>query len=450
MIPARFAHGEPKNMTGTTHKRALGPWMLTALVAGNMVGSGIYYLPTELASFGSISLLAWVFTSIGALLLALVFAKLGMLMPRIGGPYAYCREAFGEFVGFQMAYNYWIALWIGNSAIAVALSGYLGVFFPVLNEDRVLSFFVSAGTLWILTIINIIGVRWAGITQLITSILKFTPLILISVVGLFCIHPSFIPHFNTTTQSNAAALSGAATLTFWAFVGLESATVPAEDVINPKRNIPRATIIGTLIAAVIYIIGTLAVMGQIPADQLAHSTAPFADAARILFGPIGASFIAIGAIVSCFGALNGWVLMQAQVPLAAARDGIFPKIFAKESKAGTPVNGLLITSTLITCLLLLTINKGLITQFKFITLLATLSGLIPYFFTTMAELMIFIKDRDLLKHENLIPSVIIAILAGIYAFWMIIGSGQDTVFYGTLLFFSSIPVYIWIKYREQK
>lgn len=430
------------------HKRALGPWMLTALVAGNMVGSGIFYLPTELASFGSISLLAWVFTSCGALLLALVFAKLGMLMPRIGGPYAYCREAFGEFVGFQMAYNYWIALWIGNSAITVALTGYLGVFFPVLNNDRVLSFFISAGTLWIITIINIIGVRWAGLMQLITTILKFTPLIILSIVGIISLHPQNIPAFNLTGHSNFSALSGAATLTLWAFVGLESATVPAEDAIDPKRNIPRATIIGTIIAALIYIAGTLAVMGQIPASQLVHSTAPFADAARVLFGPIGASLIAIGAIVSCLGALNGWTLLPAQIPLAAARDGIFPKIFAKESRFGTPMNGLLITSSLITCLLLLTLDKGLIKQFQFITLLATLAGLIPYFFTTMAELMIFIKDRDLVKHERLLPSIMVAILAGIYAFWTISGSGQDTVFYGSLLFFSSIPVYVWMKYRE--
>lgn len=431
------------------HKRALGPWMLTALVAGNMVGSGIFYLPTELAGYGSISLLAWVFTSCGALLLALVFAKLGMLLPRIGGPYAYCREAFGEFVGFQMAYNYWIALWIGNAAITVALAGYLGVFFPVLNSSPIMSFFVSAGTLWTLTIINIIGVRWAGITQLVTTILKFAPLLLISIVGLIYLHPHNIPAFNTTGKSNISALSGAATLTLWAFVGLESATVPAEDVINPKRNIPRATIIGTLIAAVIYIIGTLAVMGQVPADQLAHSTAPFADAAKVLFGPIGASLIAFGAIVSCLGALNGWTLLPAQILLAASRDGIFPKMFAKESRFGTPTNGLIVTSILITGILLLTLDKGLVKQFQFITLLATLAGLIPYFFTTMAELMIFIKDRDLVKHEKLIPSVIVAILAGIYAFWTIIGSGQDTVFYGSLLFFSSIPVYVWMKYREK-
>jgi APA family basic amino acid/polyamine antiporter len=375
----------------TTQKRALGPWMLTALVAGNMVGSGIFYLPTELASFGSISLLAWVFTSIGALLLALVFAKLSMLIPRIGGPYAYCREAFGEFIGFQIAYNYWIALWIGNGAICVAFSGYLGVFFPILNHNPVYSFFISISTLWFLTLINIAGVRWAGIMQLITTILKFTPLLLVGIFGLIFLHPQNIPAFNITGKSDFFALSSAATLTLWAFVGLESATIPAEDVINPKKNIPRATIIG---------------------------------------------------------ALNGWTLLPAQVTLAASRDGIFPKIFAKESRFKTPINGLLITSTLITCLLLLTLNKGLIKQFQFITLLATLAGLIPYFFCTMAELMIFIKDRDLVKHKKLFPSIIIAILAGIYAFWTIIGSGQETVFYGSLLFFSSIPVFVWIKYRE--
>jgi APA family basic amino acid/polyamine antiporter len=430
------------------HKRSLGPWMLTALVAGNMVGSGIFYLPTELANFGSISLLAWVFTSIGAILLALVFSKLSMIIPRIGGPYAYCHAAFGEFIGFQMAYNYWIALWIGNAAIAVAFSGYLGVFFPELNNNPVPSFFVSAGALWFVTIINIVGVRWAGAMQLVTTILKFAPLLLVGIFGLIYLHPQYIPAFNTSGQSNFTALSSAATLTLWAFIGLESATVPAEDVVNPRRNIPLATILGTLLAAAIYIIGTLAVMGQIPADKLAHSTAPFADAARALFGPSGAAFIAFGAIISCIGALNGWTLLPAQITLAAARDNIFPKTFAKESRNGTPVNGLIITSVLITCLLLLTLNKGLIKQFQFITLLATLAGLIPYFFTTMAELMIFIKDRDLAKHKNLFPSIVIAILAGIYSFWTIIGSGQETVFYGSLLFFSSIPVYIWMKYRE--
>jgi APA family basic amino acid/polyamine antiporter len=191
-------------------------------------------------------------------------------------------------------------------------------------------------------------------------------------------------------------------------------------------------------------------MGQIPADQLAQSKAPFADAARILFGPVGASLITVGAIVSCFGALNGWTLLAAQIPLAAARDKIFPQVFAKESQRGTPVNGLIITSSLITCLLFLTLDQGLIKQFQFIALLATLSGLIPYFFTVMAELMIFIKDRHLFQHEKLWPSVIIAILAGIYAFWMIIGSGQNIVFYGSLLFFTSIPVYIWMKHRETK
>lgn len=433
-----------------THKRVLGPWMLTALVAGNMIGSGIFYLPTELAGFGSISLLSWVFTSAGALLLALVFARLGMLLPRVGGPYAYTREAFGEFVGFQMAYNYWIALVVGNGAIAVAFVGYLGVFFPVLNDNHVLSFIICVASVWMMAILNIMGVRWAGAMQLLTTILKLTPLLMIGIIGTLFLKPHVLPHFNTSGHSNIFAFSGAATLTLWAFIGLESATVPAEDVENPKRNIPRATIYGTLIAALVYILGTLAVMGQVPADQLAHSTAPFADAAKVLFGPWGEYMVAIGAIISSFGALIGWTLLTGQIPLAAARDGIFPKMFAQETKNGTPKNALLVSTILLTILLLLTLNKGLIKQFQFVTLLATLATVIPYFFTAMAELVIFIKDRYLIAGEKIVGSVIIAILAGIYSFWMIMGSGEDTVFYGALLFFTSVPVYVWMKHREHK
>lgn len=432
------------------HKRVLGPWMLTALVAGNMIGSGIFYLPTELAGFGSISLLSWLFTSAGAILLALVFARLGMLLPRVGGPYAYTREAFGEFVGFQMAYNYWIALVVGNGAIAVAFVGYLGVFFPVLNDNHVLSFFVCVISVWSMAILNIMGVRWAGAMQLLTTILKITPLLLIGIFGTILLKPHFLPAFNTSGHSNIFAFSGAATLTLWAFVGLESATVPAEDVENPKRNIPRATIYGTLIAAVVYILGTLAVMGQVPPDQLAHSTAPFADAGKALFGPIGGDMVAIGAIISSFGALIGWTLLTGQIPMAAARDGIFPKMFAKETKNGTPANALIVSSILLTILLMLTLNKGLIKQFQFVTLLATLATVIPYFFTAMAELVIFIKDRYLIAGEKILGSIIIAILAGVYAFWMIIGSGEDTVFYGALLFFSSAPVYVWMKHKEHQ
>ncbi len=188
--------------TSPTPRRALGVWMLTALVAGNMIGSGVFLLPASLASFGSISIVAWILTSIGAIFLALVFAKLGSLLPRVGGPYAYCREGFGNFTGFQVAYNYWIALWVGNSAIAVAGVSYLSVFFPILKANHQIFGLASIGLVWLMTFINIMGVRQAGIVQLITTILKLLPLILIATFGLLFIHPHYFADFNISHQSN--------------------------------------------------------------------------------------------------------------------------------------------------------------------------------------------------------------------------------------------------------
>jgi APA family basic amino acid/polyamine antiporter len=424
--------------------------MLTALVAGNMIGSGVFLLPASLAAYGSIGLFSWCFTSLGALCLGLAFAKLSTIMPKTGGPYAYCREGFGDFVGFQMAYNYWIALWVGNAAIVVAFTGYLGVFWPALSSNHLLAFVVGAATVWLMTLINILGVRSVGVVQLVTTILKLAPLLLITIIGLFFIHPAYLEAFNVSGKSNLSALSSAATLTLWAFIGLESATVPAEDVQNPQRNISRATIYGVLIAGIVYIFSSLAVMGLVPNAVLAHSTAPYADAARVIFGPVGGLLIAVGAIISCFGTLNGWTLLQGQVPLAAARDGLFPKAFTKVSSRGVPVFGLVFTSVLVTLLLLLTLNDGLVKQFTFIILLATLSTLIPYLFTMVAELMIFMNNRAQFNGKRLLGSSVIAMLGIVYSFWMIVGSGEDTVFYGCLLFFSSTPVYAWIKWRAQQ
>jgi len=434
----------------TSPKGGLGLWMLTALVAGNMIGSGIFLLPASLAAYGSIGILSWVFTGVGAIFLALVFARLSTLIPKTGGPYAYCRAGFGDFIGFEVAYNYWIALCVGNAAIVVAFVGYLEQFWPQLHDNSLLSFGVKMAAVWIMAFINIIGVRNAGTVQLITTILKMLPLLLISVVGLWYLNPHHFTEFNLTGKSNFAAFTGAATLTLWSFIGLESATVPAEQAKN-TRDIAKATILGTTIAAIIYILSTTAVMGLIAPSQLAHTNAPYAEAATLIFGKAGGLFIAIGAIISCLGALNGWTLLQGQVPLAAARDGLFPKFFAKEStRFGTPVNGLVVSAILISLLLVLTVNASLIEQFTLIILLATLSSLIPYFFTALAELMIFIKMRNEFNAQRFWGSSTIAILAAAYAFWTIAGSGQEMVFYGCLLFLSGVPVYVWMQWRATK
>src|SRR5512132_24245 len=158
-------------------RRGLGLGLATALVIGNMVGSGVFLLPSSLAKYGGISLVAWLFTAAGAMLLALVFARLGRAFPRTGGPYAYARRAFGDFVGFQTAWGYWIAVWAGNAAIAVAFVGYLAVFWPALTAQNLLAALVAIATIWLLTLANIVGVRAGGMIQLVTTVLRFIPLV---------------------------------------------------------------------------------------------------------------------------------------------------------------------------------------------------------------------------------------------------------------------------------
>lgn len=439
-------------MAINTKTKGLGFWMLTALVVGNMIGSGIYLLPSSLASYGSISLLSWILTTVGSLLLALLFVNLNKALPRTGGPYLYCHEAFGDFIGFLIAYTYWIAIWVANAAVAVALVGYLSIFIPTMSEQSPnyqpwLALFAKVGSVWFFTIINIIGVRSAGITQIITTILKILPLIILTVVGLFFIDPHYLKAFNTSGQSNLAALGGAGTLTFWAFIGLESATIPAEDANNPK-DIARATIFGTLVAAVIYIASTVVIMGLIPSQLLQISEAPYAEVAKLLFGHKFVILITLSAIISCAGALNGWILLQGQVPYAAARDGLFPQFFAKLGRFHTPVIGQIVSSGLVTLLLLLTINSTLVKQFTFIVLLATLSYLVPYFACALAELRL-LQIKPQLFHGKRLGKYLLGVLAGIYSLWMIVGSGWEVIQYGLILFLTGLPLYAILKWQQR-
>lgn len=422
--------------------------MLITLVTGNMIGSGMFLLPSSLAAYGSISLFSWVITTIGSMLLALVFANLGKIMPRTGGPYAYAHEGFGDFIGFQTAYNYWVALWVGNAAIAIAMIGYLRVFFPILDSAHA-TCLAAIAVLWLLTFVNVVGVRRAGVLQLFATVFKLIPIVLVALLGWWYFHPSYLTqHFNISGHSNLFAVSNAATLTLWAFIGLESATVPAGSVENPSRNIPLATIIGTLIAAVAYIASSTAIMGMVPLDQLMHSTSPFADAAAIMFGQWGRWIIAAGAAISCFGALNGWAMLQGQVAMAAADNNLFPKIFAKRNRFDSPGVGLVITAVLITILLLLSASPNLVHQFDVIILVATLASLLPYFYTAMAHILLLKKEG--VWQPGAKKHIVIALLATVYSCWAILGSGETIIFYGMILLLSSIPIYVYVKIRYAK
>lgn len=245
-------------------------------------------------------------------------------------------------------------------------------------------------------------------------------------------------------------MTAVAALTLWAFIGVESATVPADDVDNPRRTIPRATVIGTLVTALVYIAGTTAVMGILPAATLADSGAPFADAADSAFGTWAGPVIAGAAIISAFGCLNGWILLQGQVPMAAARDGLFPKVFAKTTRSGAPIVGLIVSSVFITALTLMNYNASLVDQFTFVILLATLTTLIPYVFSAAAQLMLLVTDRARFDVKRLAGHASVAALALAYGIWTVAGSGYQVVYRGLLLLLLGIPVFLWMKYAAAR
>ena len=349
----------------------------------------------------------------------------------------------------MIAWGYWIGLWSGNAAIAVAMIGYLGIFFPEVSQNPYLGASIAIGAVWFTAWINCRGVKSAGIFQLITTIIKLLPLALVTLFGLFKLNPEHFTAFNISGQSDFVALTGSASLCLWAFLGLESACVPSEDVDNPKRTIPLATILGTLFAAILYILATISLMGLISPTELANSTAPFADGARMLIGPAGAWLVGLGAVISCLGALNGWTLMTAQIPMAAARDELFPQIFGKLSRKGIPIAGIIIQTVLISLLVATNFSRGLVGAFNFIISLAVMTTLLPYAMATMAKLTLMLGRKSSGKPMLSTKDIIITIFAFLYSVWALAGSGQETVYWGFLLLMAGLPVYVWITFKKR-
>lgn len=429
--------------------KSLGLWACVALVVGNMIGSGIFLLPASLARIGPISMWGWVLTSVGALILAVIFGRLAQLVTKTGGPYAYCEVGYGEFAGFIIAWGYWIALWTGNAAVAVALVGYLGYLVPAIGDSTEMSLAAALIAIWTLTLINIRGVSEAGMVQAITTIGKLVPLLLIGSLGLIWVDLENFSPANLSGEGDLAAISAAAALTLWAYLGLESATVPSGDVVEPEKTIPRATILGVLIAAVVYISVTFVAIGVVPSAQLSQSSAPLSDVATAMWGVAGGILIAIGAVISTFGTLNGFTLLSGQVPYGAALDRVFPSALGKLSRYGTPANALILSNLLASILIVMNFFKGLVGAFEVIILLAVMSSLLPYAMCALAEIMIRLKGHGTqLTTLGRAKVVILGTLGFVYALWAIYGSGAETVFLGFLLVLAGIPIHVWIKSRQ--
>ncbi len=431
-------------------KKEITLFMATMLVCGNMIGSGVFMLPATLAEVsGPIStIIAWILTTIGSILIALSFANLGSKYPSTGGAYQYTKEAFGEFAGFLSAWLYWNGSWIGNAAIIVALASYSSAIIPALNNPTVSIIFTSS-ILWIFTFINIVGVKKAGKIQSFVTVFKIGFFALFIIVAFLNFDSSnILPLIPDGKGLNTIPL--AATSTLWAFVGLESATVTAGEISNPEKNVKKSTIYGIMIASIIYILISVASMGAMSNNELALSSAPLTE---ILTNSLGATIgkpLALSVVICILGTTIGWLLSTARVAYAAGEDGVFPKAFGKLSpKYGTPVNSLVIGSILVNILLIMNYQKSMVSAFTFITILATLTFLPVYLLTAAAEMMLLFKDERKLTLSVFIKKSFVPLLAFIYALWTIYGSGAETVMWGFILMLIGIPFYIY-NYHKNK
>ncbi|MHB8911073.1 MAG: amino acid permease [Lysobacter sp.] len=420
-----------------TIDRPLGFWSATALVVGSMIGSGVFLLPAALAQYGGASLIGWGITLCGALLLALTFARLAMRWPQTGGPYVYARNAFGELPGFVVAWSYWVSIWCANAAIAVAFAGSVGAIFPAATATPVRAAGCALAGLWVCSAINLAGVREAGRMQVVTTVLKVLPLVLFGGVALWFVEARQFHPFNPTSDSLPQVAQATVALTLWAFLGLEAATVPAGSIRDAERTVPRATIVGTLIAGVATILACTAVLGLLPAEVLKDSQAPMADTARLLWGPAAGIALAVVAAVSCFGALNGWVLISAQLPLAAARDGLFPSLFARLDAHGTPVVGVLVSGALASALVVSNYSRSLVQVFTFSILLSTAATLLPYVVSSAAWLW-----RGAGGTSRTIAAAALA-----YSLYALAGIGGESLLWGAVLVAAGLPVY-WLMRRR--
>jgi len=437
-------------MDETGNKQQIGIYIATSLVVGNMIASGIFLLPSNLANLGGISIFGWLISGFGAILLAFLFARLSKLVPKTGGPYQFPKEGFGEFLGFMSGWGYWSSVVLSNASIAIVFTGYFLIFVPGWSDFPYISIIITLSAIWILTWLNSRGVKAGGQMQLVTTILKILPLVVLMVAGLFYFNTDHFSPFNSSGQSDLAAISAAVALTLFAFMGVESATVPAGNVKDPKNTIPRATIIGTLITVVVYVLTSLSVMGLVPPEQLVESSAPLADAAAILWGDVGKYLVGFGALASTFGALNGWILIQGQIPMAMAEDQIFPPVFKRLSKGKFPVTGLIISSILITIIVLANQSKGLVDLFATLILLSAFLTLISYIFSSMSEVLILIKLKQDGWQKKLIPAFIISIPTFGFTLWAVYGSGLETVFYGFIALMIGTPFYVWSKIEQNR
>jgi APA family basic amino acid/polyamine antiporter len=426
-----------------------------ALIMGSIIGVGVFNLPTSLAPYGPITLVSLGLTTIGALVLAVLFGALSRRLPADGGPYAYARVAFGNPLGFTNAWSYWVTAWAGNAAIAVGWVLYVERF---VNKDgnRGISILLVLVGLWLPAWINLSGVKNMGSIQVVTTVLKFAALLFMSTVGLFYVHAANYTPWNLSGGTALAAVGSGMAIALFSYIGVEAASVAAGKVRNPDRNVPRATILGTLATAAVYMLSLVAVFGILPNAQIVASSAPFSTAADSMFGgTLAGNVMAILVIVSGLGALNGWTMICAEMPLAAANDGLFPERFKRISRSGVPSFGIVASTALASVAMIVNyLGSSGATAFTTLVLMTGITAAIPYAFSALAQLKWRLADHRAIQTPHFVRDSVVAALAVVFSvlfIWYSRNTGQSFWVYWAPFFLAGAALLLGIPvYRSQR
>ncbi len=417
---------------------------VVALAVGNMVGTSIWTLPAPMAkAAGPLALAAWAVTAVGYFFIARTYARLGTRWPRTGGPYVYVREAFGDFAGFQTVWSYWLSATIGNAAIVTAVVGYATGFSDALRTSAAEQFVLAQALLWGLCVLNTIGVQHSARLQIALMFLTVVPLVLGSLVALPQVRVANLTPF---APNGWSALAPACALVVWAYSGVESATVPADEVRESAATLGRGTMLGYWVATAVFLLTALMVIGTVPTVELSETPRPIALAMERVVGPWAAVVIGVVALGSNLATLNGWVLMAGRIPVTAAQDGLFfPPLGRLHPKYATPHVAMIVGTMIPSALLLLYFSQSLLSVFKFVALLAILTTLVPHLYACAAELLLVRRHPDRYATERSGRVTLEASIAFLFVLWTMYGVGPESAMWGFLAIVAGTPLYVWLQ-----
>jgi APA family basic amino acid/polyamine antiporter len=451
--PPGGLHRDPEPMSAKDQQkaRALGLTSATGLVIGTVIGAGVFTMPAVLAGAGTISLAVLAVIAVGAMVLAVLFGQLTRRVPNSdGGLYAYARHEFGDFAGYLTGWCYWIQAWVGNAAIVASWVFYVDALFGI-KPSGLANWGIALVGLWIPAAVNLAGIRQTAWLQNITVVLKYLPLLFVGVAGWFFVTKANFGAFNASDGSLYSAI-GIAGVALFSFIGVETAAITAKRVKDPRRNVGRASLLGTGAAAIAYLAVSAAVMGLVPHHALLNNGAPFVNAFQTIFphGAWAGKLVAALAATSGFGVLIGWTLVTTEVSRAPANDGLFPRAFAWSDRRGNAWFGIVVAAALPSLLMLwrYTVSSGF-TVFTYLVDLTVVTVAIPYLFSACAQLTYLVSRRRPLQVWLLARDLSIAVAAALFSLWVTFAAGYSAVYQAMVVVLAGIILYAFVRARRE-